>query len=113
MSDIWTPTRWGYAPMDPDDADPPQQPRCTCGAMLSWTPTVDEKTEVKVPRWHVEYIEIPGSESEVWVDEMGPPLLNYEYIETFVDDGFDVEYEYRIEWHCKRCGAVLDESEIR
>jgi hypothetical protein len=98
---------YGYD-QDYEEPDAPTQPRCKCGAMLSWQPTEQGEYTHQHPIYHTEYTAIPGTEIE-YEDgfKTGP-----EYDETYVLDGYETEKQYLAFWSCKRCGAKLEADEV-
>ena len=98
---------YGYD-QDYEEPDPPSQPRCTCGAMLSWQPTEQGEYERKHPLYHIEYAAIPGTEIEYDDGFVTGP----DYDETYILDGYETEKVYLAIWKCKRCGAQLDQDAV-
>lgn len=97
---------YGYG-QDYEEPDPPAQPRCRCGALLSWQPTDQGEYKRQYPNYHIEYTAISGTEIEYDDGFKSGP----EYDEKYIFDGYDIETVYLALWKCKRCGAQLEADE--
>jgi hypothetical protein len=92
---------------DYDEPEPPEQPRCRCGAMLSFRPTSVKKEQVQHPRWTTRYEPIPETVGKVVIeipDSLPYEMDTTEYNEIWEQDGYDIEDVLILVWHCNRCG---------